>query len=252
MEKSRDNIFLSFVLLSEKHFDLKVFVEDFKKEWGIEIQEKEASQDSQTLVFDMDGMMASVAFMPTPIPNEEAVNDAKTNFRWTGAIEAAKEHKSHVVIAVLPNGKESKEAGIAMVKVASSVLKQKNASGINTLGTVLPPSFYIDCAESFIKKGLFPLMNLVFFGAYTQDDGKTFSAYTYGLGQFHKEEIEIINSKKEPEEILNFLVDIASYVIDEDVCLKAGETIGSSEDEKLSIEKSQAVAVEGESLKIGF
>jgi hypothetical protein len=45
---------------------------------------------------------------------------------------------------------------------------------------------------------------------------------------------------------------LASYVLEYDVTLKNGETIGFSEDEKLPITLSNGIALDGETLKIQY
>ena len=64
--------------------------------------------------------------------------------------------------------------------------------------------------------------------------------------------IEILDSAHSFKEVFDFLTNIVSYIIDDDVILQHGETIGFSADQKLSITESAGVAVDGETLKIGF
>ena len=79
---------------------------------------------------------------------------------------------------------------------------------------------------------------------------KGVSAYTTGLRNLGKDEIEIVDVNKNPNEIRELLLNIASYVIEEDVILHAGETIGEDNTQRLRIVKSEGVNVDGESLKI--
>ena len=67
---------------------------------------------------------------------------------------------------------------------------------------------------------------------------------------FGKQEIEIINSKLSLEELYEFVANIATYVIDSDVTLKSGQTLGYTEDQKVKITSSKGVFVDGESLKL--
>ena len=77
-------------------------------------------------------------------------------------------------------------------------------------------------------------------------------AYTVGLANFGYDEIEILESAATPQQLRDFLTSISLYVIQDNVVLRDGETIGFTADEKLPITKSKGVAVEGESLKIGY
>ena len=55
---------------------------------------------------------------------------------------------------------------------------------------------------------------------------------------FGKEEMEVLNTDAEPEELRDFLASLASYVLACDVTLQDGETIGFSADDKHTITRS--------------
>ena len=93
-------------------------------------------------------------------------------------------------------------------------------------------------------------MDWIYIGLYQTEKGM--NGYTYGMTAFGKDEIEVVESAAAPAELHEFLFDIASYVLYDDVLLQDGETSGFTEDEKLPITKSEGEAVEGESLKIAF
>lgn len=96
----------------------------------------------------------------------------------------------------------------------------------------------------------FPVNNLVWVGLHNGKKG--LCGYTAGMRNFGYDEMEVLDSSAGPEDLLDFLNSIASLVISEDVILEDGETIGFLEDQQLPITKSQGVAVEGDSLKIGY
>lgn len=66
----------------------------------------------------------------------------------------------------------------------------------------------------------FPLDNLVYFGLYQKDH--LWNAYTYGMQDFHKEEMEILHVDMNPMDLRNMLFDIAYYVLTSNVVLKDG------------------------------
>lgn len=250
-EERRGGPFVSFILLNEADFSAHRLAADLKGDWGITVEEADMDEREQRLIFTIDDMMATVCLMPAPVPGGEAVDNAKTNFMWPEAVSVAQEHRAHLLVAVLPHEKPLTDAGILLAKLNVSALKQPHATGVNMLGTVFAPNFYTDCAEC-LHNGSFPIMNLVFFGLYSRDNGKTASGYTYGMSYFDKDELEVLDSTHTMGELLDFLTTIAGYVIESDVTLLDGETIGFSAEQKLSITKSAACALDGASLKIGF
>ncbi len=247
--------FLSFVLLDEPVFSLEQLVSDLKEDWNIDIKKDDKAEmdlENVTAVFSVDNMLATIGLIPAPVPDDEAVHNAETNFRWKEAVEVTKSHRAHLVVAVLSQDKPMIEAGTLLVKLGAACLKQQHAIAINTAGTVMEPNVYKEYAKDAIADGMFPILDLVFFGIYSNDNGKTISGYTFGLQNFNKDEIEVLDSQHSASEVFEFLIDIASYVVESDAILKDGETIGFSEEQKLPITKSKSRVLDFDTLKIGF
>ena len=247
--------FLSFVLLDEPVFSLEQLVSDLKEDWNIDIKKDDKAEmdlENVTAVFSVDNMLATIGLIPAPVPDDEAVHNAETNFRWKEAVEVTKSHRAHLVVAVLSQDKPMIEAGTLLVKLGAACLKQQHAIAINTAGTVMEPNVYKEYAKDAIADGMFPILDLVFFGIYSNDNGKTISGYTFGLQIFNKDEIEVLDSQHSASEVFEFLIDIASYVVESDAILKDGETIGFSEEQKLPITKSKSRVLDFDTLKIGF
>ena len=139
-----------------------------------------------------------------------------------------------------------------------SLLTKINASLLRTCDTAIgiyqgsatllvPKSVYIDFAD-MLNEEMLPIQLWIYIGL-VQENGKT-SMYSYGLAEFGKLEMEIINSDIDVNYLFDFLSNILYYIIDQDVTLLDGETIGMSEEQKLTIRESKAVYLEGDSLKI--
>ena len=214
--------FVGFVLLDEVRFDAEKYVKNLKEDWGMSY-DFEITHDNSTIIADNNGMILTASLMPAPIPDNEAVEQAKTNYRWEKAVEAAEKHKAHLLVSVINRGDvDNIEGAKHYVKLLANATKQEGCLGINILGTVIHPQMYY------------------------------VSGYTYGLEQFGKKELEIIKSSEEAEEVYNFLASISDYIITSDVVLNDGETIGFSEEQKIQISVSEGIALDGETVKLGF
>ena len=243
--------FVGFVLLDEVRFDTEKYVKDLKEDWNLDY-DFEITQEDNTIIADYNGMIMTANLMPAPIPNNEAVEQAKTNYRWDGAVEAAEKHKAHLLVSVINRGDmDNIEGAKHYVKLLANATKQEGCLGINILGTVIHPQMYYDFAKLYDENDDFPIENIVYIGLYG-DENNTVSGYTYGIEQFGKKEIEIIKSLEEAEEVYNFLASISDYIITSDVVLNDGETIGFSEEQKIQISVSEGIALDGETVKLGF
>jgi len=111
-----------------------------------------------------------------------------------------------------------------------------------------PKSFYINFAD-FLLEGNLPVILWIYIGLIGIEEGKN-SLYTFGMKEFGKEEIEIIDSQMSRGDLHDFILPVLNYILAYDVTLKNGETIGFSEEQKIKITESKAVYLDGNSLKL--
>lgn len=240
--------FIASVLLSKVQWDKKQLISDCKADWNIELADND---NDDALVANMGDITLVATIMPAPVPNDEAEYYAGANYMWPDAVEVTKSHKAHILISVLGKDADLLERGKLFTKMVSSCLKQKNAIAVYTDGTVFQPEFYRDIASVMQQDNdALPILDWVWFGPHRTHECA--GIYTYGMRKFGKEEMEVYAANADLNDIRDFLLDIVSYVLECDVTLNDGETIGFSEDEKLSISLSDAIALEGKSLKIEY
>lgn len=246
--------FGGFVLLSSPEWDVEQFKATLKADWGIDYPAEDgkaasASDDHTTLVFEVDGMTVAASLMAFPVPNGEAEEYAHSNFMWQGAVEAARNHTAHIMLAVVDEEHPPIDRGDLYVKIVSTCLKAPNALGVYTNGTVWAPDYFIQVSKD-LKDGELPLLDLVFIGLCQNENGV--SGYTNGLRAFGRDELEVVDSAQTPRDIHMLLLNTAGYVIGQDVTLHDGETLGYTAQQKLPITRSEGRNVEGMSLKIQF
>ena len=255
-ETDHKGSFAGSVLLSKAEWDKEQLIRDLREEWGIVDEEPdEGDEDDENsddaVVMRVGNMMLIVTLFHGHIPDNEAEINAENNYMWPEAVEVAKTHKAHIMVAVLGEEEKLLERGKLFTKAMAVCCKQKYATGVYTSGVVFEPRFYEGLAD-MLKKDELPIFNWVWFGLYRSEGG--LNGYTYGMDVFGKEEMEVSNTDAEPEELRDFLASLASYVLACDVTLQDGETIGFSADDKHTITRSPGVSLPEEqmTLKIGY
>ncbi len=248
--EERRNGFSGMLLLSGNNFDFKKLDNDLKENWGIDIELDQQDLEKGIVVTNSGGCYVNLMFLDVAVPNDEAVEASRKNFAWRDAEEAAKAHKSHLMVFVF-GGSNPYETGKLYSKVMGECCNQAEALGVYQHGTVFHPKAFRDISH-LMKQHLdsVPYYNLVYVGMYRSMRGVC--GYTRGLNQLGKDEIEIIDSKKNPKDVYEFLDNIVQYVVFNNVTLKDGETIGGSAEERMLITRSEGVEKEGMSLKIKF
>ena len=239
-----------FVLLKENRFDSAAFLRTLQQEWGIR-PEEDGELGGDILTFNVGEHICAVSLMPAPIPNNEAEDNAAFNYFWPEAVETTQQHQAHLLVAVMAGGEEGAIARMSLFsKIVSSCLADANALGVYTSGTVFAPDFYRSLCDE-MRQGQLPVPVWVFIGLYADEGGN--HAYTIGMSQFDKMEMEIRASQHDLNDIHGTLLGICTYIISQDVTLHDGETIGFSAEQKLAISRSPGIAgVAEESLKIAY
>lgn len=247
-ETSDSGHFVGSALLSKAVWDKAQFIQDMKDEWDITIEE-EGDQVDNLILFDDGDMKATIFLLDAPIPNQEAEENAKNNYMWPKAVDFAKEHQAHIVVAILGENVSLIERGKLFVKAMAVCCKQQYVTGIYTSGTVFEPSFYLAFSQ-MMKEDELPIYNWIWFGLYGSEHAV--NTYTYGMSMFGKAEMEVLEVDAQPADVREFLSDLVTYVLESDVELLDGETIGFSADDKHSITYSEGVSLPCMTLKIGY
>ena len=242
-------VFTGFVLLSKGKWDKEQFIRDMKEKWDIAVEEYDASEerDDDALVFEVGDMLAAVSLATYPIPNGEAEVNAENNYMWEDAVKAAKEHHAHIMVAVLGKEEDLLEKGKLFTKLVAACCRQKYTTGVYTSGVVFEPRFYEGFAN-MMREDELPIFNWIWFGLWRSENG--INGYTYGMDVFGKEEMEVLATDANPNDLRDFLASLVSYVLENNVELHDGETIGFSEDDKHTITCSPGVSLPEEQMTL--
>ncbi|MDI3322730.1 DUF4261 domain-containing protein [Pinibacter soli] len=249
-DKPDSKIILGMIMLNDiDPFNLDNLVEDYNSTYDNEIQE--SLGDNSSAVLTIAGQTVIVGHIPTPIPSGDIEGTAEYAYNWVNALNDTKDHKSHLIISVMG----SKQNQIARFKIFTqvlcSLLRTTNAIGVykGNQSILVPKVDYLKEASRMTDDYL-PLNLWIYFGLQTNDKGN--SGYTYGLKEFGKTEMEILNSSKDLEDIRGFLFNMTHYVLDYDVAFKSGQTCGLSADEKIKITLSKGKLAEGDTFKFAY
>ena len=211
---------------------------------------KEIEGDDNTATFKMDEELAAIALIPAPIPAEEFESIYNYSYLWKDAEKEIQEHTQHAIVSLLGSNTPAVERYSLLSKVNASILRTCETAigiyqGASTL--LLPKNLYIDFADLLLDDML-PIQLWVYIGIINSDEKS--SVYTYGMKEFGKSEIEIIDANMNGSELYDFLLPVLDYVLRQDVTLRHGETIGFTEEQKIKITESKAVYLDGNSLKL--
>ena len=250
VESNTNSTILGMVLLEDPNsFDLKGTVNELRTKWKLKVNDKETGDFAAVLVIGEYNV--AIANIPAAIPEGEVERTAEYNYFWENGVEETSKHKGHIVLSIMNAGKNAVQENLLYSKIASAVMNNSKSLGIyiGSRSLVLKKDFYQANVKNMTKDDL-PLYNWIYFGL-RKENGKQ-SVYTYGLAEFSKKEMEIVESDKSIEELNEIIFNLTHYVIAYDVILKDKETIGISAEQKLKISESKGKFLEGKTLKVEY
>ncbi len=245
---SQSNVLLAMPMFNDgETYDLQKVVDYLKNDWNLGLSEVDGS--NETASFTIDGEMVVIATMPAQIPWSDISATAQYSYNWPTAEEDLKNHDSHVLVTMLSGKNSEYERFKILTKVLSAIVATSNCIGVyqGLQSLLIPRQQYLQGAE-ILKQGKNPVDLWIYIGLRKNENGN--SAYTYGLKAFGKLEMEFVDTPLSLEEMLDFLSNIASYVIGNDVTFRSGETLGYTEEQKIRIVQSNGKFLEGETLKL--
>lgn len=232
------------ILLSTDTFDWDTFKLQFFDNWQTEVTEEPVEDN---LIFQLGEITVTLSLIKKTVP--EAIDTAENNYLWINAAEAIGSHKAHVALGVI-GADNPLQRHILFTMTAASIMSQENAIGLYQYPVTRKASDYIEAAMS-LKQDNFPVTIWVFAGFYKGKLGKI-CCYTYGLEQFGREEVEILDSDADMVMIYQFIYQIIGYLIAQNGTLNDGEAIGFSKEHSYDVTRSPGAALERTTVKISF
>ena len=252
-QKNEANInspILGMVLLEDTNsFDLKGTIQELRTKWNLNVNDNDA--DNKAAVLVIGNYKVAMVNIPAAIPEREVELTAEYNYFWENGVKETSKHKGHIVLSIMNGGENPLQENLLFSKIASSIMNNSKAIGIYIGGrTLVVKKEFYQASVKMMSEDNLPLYNWIYFGV-RQNNGKQ-SIYTFGLADFGKMEMEIIDSKHSIEELNEMMYNMVHYVLAYDVTLKDGETIGLSADQKLKISETKGQFLEGNTLKIEY
>jgi hypothetical protein len=252
LENQIDNPLLWIVALdSSARLSENQLVKRLHEDWGLQvvIDRGNEPKPGEPIAFRSGNSLIAIVEIDSQINPDETELLLKFHRHQPEAAKAVAKHTRHLVITVMGND-TALTRHILLSKVIASVL-QDTPNSLCVLNTSrlllnLPENFITD--SQLLKEGNFALNQWVYFGYQNTKDG--FTAYSYGMHSFGKEDVEIVDSHSDPVSVANFHYSICHYMVKFDKSIQPGETVGPTDDTKFATYLSEGVCVAHPTLKI--
>ncbi len=205
---------------------------------------KYQSKDDSVWSFELGDTMIFVAHMPAKIPTGEA-EDAADNYPfWPDGREAAAAHRSHYLVTAM-RGESLHTVISRLIRFVCEFIQCFDAIGVYWGNGSIANS-----KETFVEWGQdaaadhLPL-NLFMRFQFVQDDAGM-GLYTLGMDQFNLMNIEVENSPMEPMDLMEFVYNVAHYLVQSGPVIEDGNTVGGSVEEKILVRHKKSMTGSGD------
>ena len=253
LKAPEDRLLLAMPMFEQgQRYSIDALMEHLQQHWGYTLDKPEHDNTDQATVFSINGCTCIVAFIAAAIPAEDIEHCAQFAYSWQTVLEDIGTVDGHAIVSVGAGDMDIVDRHLLFARILYSMMATPpSCVGIYQGNQTLLISrerylgFYQEIQQADIA-ALIPFW--VYIGWQVNEHGS--SIYTYGLNDFGKQELEVVNSALELDELYPFLLNVCAYLIQADVELQDGETLGYSADQKIDIVASAGVFLEGETLKL--
>ena len=174
--------------------------------------------------------------MSIPIPDGEAENCADRNIFWSGGKEEAARHRSHVVVASMHTEEPTPtESALMVSRLALVALDVFDGIGVYWGNAGVCNSrevFELFCRR--MSEDHLPLPVWLRFDFVRASDD-AIGVYTTGMSQFGLMEIEVDRCTMAPNDLCEFVSDLAHYLVQSGPVIKDGNTVGPSDEQRILV-----------------
>jgi hypothetical protein len=187
------------------------------------------------MTLEVDRSAVGLALVSKPLAWEELAGPCAAAWYWPQAAAAFRRHAAHLVAAVLSGGRDRLRGALGLTAVVAAA-----AGAAEALGIYWGPGRLVHAPAAFFEESLhlgrenLPLNLWIDFRLLENDD-QTHSLFTTGLAAFGHREVEIWDSRQPPQFLRDCAYNVAHHLLEKGAALKAGETIGISDDERIAI-----------------
>lgn len=203
--------------------------------------ESTADEPLKALAFNGPGAFGMIGFLDYPNPIGPEDSCVKSAWWWLQAAEAIEARKAHVIVA-LSGVENPKRRSILLAKLTAAVLDcTPSAIGViwNDADAVWPAEMFRVSVDEAGDALALPILISVKIGGDTEfpcaDGSAAWLGMTYGLKAFGLMEIETRGWDGAPQEMVDHLLNIASYLVDQGAVIKDGDTLGPDAGAKFQI-----------------
>lgn len=190
--------------------------------------------DGSAQVVPCDGSLLIAALVDTPLPQHHWQDWADRAWWWPEAAEVMRINQAHLVVSSAWDHSSRLDAHVKHTLVVREFVDQLPAVAVTWGNVVVSADQFAGEFHRFQSEQVLPVRLWVMIELSGDGAGGTIVS-TLGMDAFGVMEIEANSAPMEPQEALQFVNNLAGYLISSGPVINDGDTVGGSESEHIKV-----------------
>lgn len=213
------------------------------------------SEESASIVFEIEGQCYMAVLMNAPIPEEDlryAANNGE--LYWENAWDQLQPQQAHLIVTALGTYPSQVAGALALSRCLIALAEAQRALGIywGHGSMAYPLDYYAKQLEGAdLELENLPITLWVGF-LLSRNEDTTMDCYTDGLEFFGAKEVEIVETRQPFEEVMNLIVGLSHYLVGHGDVIGDGDTVGGDEQRIPTSYQPSAIGRDEEVIRIDW
>lgn len=190
--------------------------------------------DGGAQVIPCDGSLLITGLVDTPLPKHHWQNWVEQAWWWPEAADVMSTNQAHLIVSSTWDKSSRLDAHVKHTLVVREFVDQLPAIAVTWGSALVSADQYAGEFHRFQSEKVLPVRLWVLIQISGDGQGGTIVS-TLGMDAFGLKEIEANSAPMEPQDALQFVNNLAGYLITNGPVVKDGDTVGGSETERISI-----------------
>lgn len=201
--------YAAILLLDDPKWDPQAILDTLRSRWGIVLAGVEIEGNSITGAHGEDLVLITKA--DSKVPGTEVEEAAQRNYFGDGMEDVLERYNTHIIVALVNHGGSPLKAAEHFLSVVDSCIRNTSCVGVYRNNVVYQTDLWTDGIEQYHSEHIVPFILLVWTMMYDSDDG--ICACTCGMEEFCREEIEIMYSKEDLNDVFAMMHNLVSIIL---------------------------------------
>lgn len=191
--------------------------------------------DKGVMMLEYEGAQIFVMLAPFAIPWSDLEGPCATAWWWPEATDVMQKHPYHFIVMVAGGEWNEVARRLVLAKVTQSVVESTDSVGVywGDATLVMQPDIFVANVEDATTEDV-PMMVFADVRVEEISDG-VYRCFTTGMKSLGFHEIEMDETTMEPDELIEFVLDTAKYIVDEYLEIPEGNTFGRDDDKQFVV-----------------